>query len=68
MYTRSSFSSLHPEEGEEERFLAKRKVSLFFSFFFYYCDAGLGLDKGGKEGWGADSIDRSREGDRGNPF
>lgn len=51
MYTRSSFSSLHPEEGEEERFLAKRKVSLFFSFFFYYCDAGLGLDKGGKEGW-----------------
>lgn len=51
MYTRSSFSSLHPEEGEEERFLAKRKVSLFFSFFFYYCDAGLGLDKGEKEGW-----------------
>lgn len=38
-------------KGRRRGFLLREKYISFFSFFFYYCDAGLGLDKGGKEGW-----------------
>lgn len=55
-------------KGRRRGFLLREKYISFFSFFFYYCDAGLGLDKGGRKVGRADSIDRSREGDRGNPF
>lgn len=41
--------------------MLREKYISFFSFFFYYCDAGLGLDKGGRKVGRADSIDRSRK-------